>query len=128
KGLCEEILLDGLSGSEVSTYLVARFEGADLPEELLPLFLDRTEGNPFFLVTLVDHLLEHGLLIRCDERWAFPGGGRCAAPGRSPRFCRPGPAPPWSASRGKRPACSRRQASSGRSSRRMPWPGSHPRR
>src|SRR5215467_2593451 len=43
KGLCEDILLDGLSGPEVSTYLVERFEGADLPEELLPLFLDRTE-------------------------------------------------------------------------------------
>jgi DNA-binding winged helix-turn-helix (wHTH) protein len=69
KGICHEILLQGLPASDVAAYLAARLDRADLPEEIVALFVDRTEGNPFFIVTLVDHLLERGLLVRRDERW-----------------------------------------------------------
>src|SRR5262249_38267107 len=68
KGLCHEILLDGLTASDVAAYLEARFPGGGHDEELLSLLVDRTEGNPFFLVTLVDHLVERGLLSRSAER------------------------------------------------------------
>lgn len=62
KGLCQQILLDGLTADDVASYLGARFPGARHDGDLPGLLLDRTDGNPFFLVTLVDHLLEHGLL------------------------------------------------------------------
>ncbi len=69
KGLCREILLGGLSESDVASYLAARFPAADLPEELLSLLIDRSDGNPFFLVALVDHLLAHRLLVDSGNGW-----------------------------------------------------------
>lgn len=69
KGLCHQILLDGLTAADVATYLDVRFPGGRIDAEELPrLLVDRTEGNPFFLVTLVDHLLEQGLLVADGER------------------------------------------------------------
>lgn len=64
KGLCPQILLDGLTADDVATYLDARLPSARIEAAELPgLLVDRTNGNPFFLVTLVDHLLERGLLL-----------------------------------------------------------------
>lgn len=63
KGLAHQILLDGLAASDVASYLAARFPGASHDEELPGLLVDRTDGNPFFLVTLVDHLLAQGELV-----------------------------------------------------------------
>lgn len=68
KGLCHQILLDGLTAPDVATYLEARLPSAQLDGELASLLVDRTDGNPFFLVTLVDHLLERGLLVEDAER------------------------------------------------------------
>jgi len=67
KGLCHQILLDGLTATDVATYLDARFPGAPRDERLPGLLVDRTEGNPFFLVTLVDHLLERGFMVEGGE-------------------------------------------------------------
>jgi len=88
KCLCREILLGGLSAADVASYLAARFPGAELPQDLLPLLVDRSDGNPFFLVTLVDHLLDRNLLVG-GTRWelrasadtlrtAIPSGIRAA--------------------------------------------------
>src|SRR5262245_52043031 len=68
-GLCREILLEGLSAVDVATYLEGRFPGAELAEDIVSLVVERCEGNPFFMVALVDHLLEHGLLVRTGDRW-----------------------------------------------------------
>lgn len=68
KALCREILLAGLSPAGVADYLAARFAGATLPPELLPLLVERSGGNPFIVVTLVDHLLARELLVR-DAGW-----------------------------------------------------------
>lgn len=68
KSLCREIPLGGLSAADVASYLAARFPGAELPQDLLPLLVDRSDGNPFFLVTLVDHLLDRDLLVG-GPRW-----------------------------------------------------------
>lgn len=63
QGLCHEVLLEGLSSTDVADYLAARFSGADLPEGLIPLLLESSDGNPFFMVALVDHLLAQGILV-----------------------------------------------------------------
>jgi DNA-binding winged helix-turn-helix (wHTH) protein len=73
KGLCRELLLGGLSAVDIASYLAARFPGADLPADLLPLLVDRSEGNPFFMVALVDHLLEQQLLVDGGSRWELHG-------------------------------------------------------
>jgi DNA-binding winged helix-turn-helix (wHTH) protein len=69
KGLCREILLGGLSTADVASYLAARFPGAELPADLLPLLVDRSDGNPFSFAALLDHLLEHRLLVPSGPRW-----------------------------------------------------------
>jgi predicted ATPase len=69
KGLCREILLGGLSTADVASYLAARFSGAELHADLLPLLLDRSDGNPFSFAALLDHLLEHRLLVPSGPRW-----------------------------------------------------------
>jgi len=73
KGMCREILLGGLSPADVASYLAARFPGAELPEGLLPILVDRSEGNPFFLVALIDHLLGQQLLVDSGRRWQLRG-------------------------------------------------------
>ena len=73
KGLCREILLEGLSAADVARYLEVRFADAPLPDDLLPLIVDRSEGSPFFMVALVDHLLEQSLLVARDGRLELRG-------------------------------------------------------
>ena len=68
-GQCREILLGGLSPAEIAAYLAARFSGAELPAVLLPLLVERSAGNPFFMVALVDQLIEQGLLVSNGVRW-----------------------------------------------------------
>ena len=74
KRLGREILLGGLSAVEVEGYLAARFPAARLPDELLPLLVDRSEGAPFFLVALVDHLIDEQMLVDGEDGWQLRGG------------------------------------------------------
>ena len=74
KGLCREILLDGLPAQDVAEYLTRRLDDAGLPDELLPLLMERTEGNPFFVAVLIEDLLERTLLTRHDGSWRLQGG------------------------------------------------------
>ena len=73
------------TGADVAEYLTRRFDGAGLPDELLPLLMERTEGNPFFVAVLIEDLLERTLLS------GTTGVGGCrAAPTcglRSPKDC-----------------------------------------
>ena len=68
-GQCREVLLGGLSPAEIAAYLAARFSGAELPAVLLPLLVERSAGKPFFMVALVDQLIEQGLLVSNGVRW-----------------------------------------------------------
>ena len=54
---CEELALDFLSENAVADYLKLRIPMGQLPEELPQLIHGRTEGNPLFMVNLVDELL-----------------------------------------------------------------------
>jgi len=51
---CQELPLTGLSEGAVAEYLATRFAASPFPPALVRLIHQRTEGNPFFLVTLVD--------------------------------------------------------------------------
>ena len=70
-GQCREILLGGLPAEDVARYLALRFPGAALPAKLLPLLVERSDGSPFVVVALVDHLLEHGMLVRGERAGSF---------------------------------------------------------
>ena len=69
---CEELPLKFLTEGEVSAYLAARFPGSDLPE-LTRVIYRRTDGNPLFMVNMVDSLLVQGLLVAMNGQWQLSG-------------------------------------------------------
>jgi DNA-binding winged helix-turn-helix (wHTH) protein/predicted ATPase len=67
---CEELRLKLLSEEHVVTYLAKRFNGngSGRYETLAPVIHARTDGNPLFLVNVVDYLLgKAGLAMRAQE-------------------------------------------------------------
>ena len=58
-----------LTDSAVSDYLALRFRWSNLPNSLARLVHDRTEGNPLFMVDIVNHLMAQGALAKHEEEW-----------------------------------------------------------
>jgi DNA-binding winged helix-turn-helix (wHTH) protein/predicted ATPase len=87
-GLCAELPLSLLSETHVAAYLTARLtapvagsrEGGPERHQLFPPSHDvarlvhrRTDGNPLFMVTLVEDLIEQHVLVHQGEHWSFDG-------------------------------------------------------
>jgi predicted ATPase/DNA-binding winged helix-turn-helix (wHTH) protein len=70
---CAELPLQLLSAVDVAQYLAARFGEGAYPAELVHVLHQRTDGHPLFLVTMVDALVQQGLLREVDGRWAVTG-------------------------------------------------------
>ena len=64
---CLEIPLDYLSTANVREYLHERF--GDRVLELAPLIHRRTDGNPLFVVSVVEELVRRGQLREMDGGW-----------------------------------------------------------
>ena len=64
---CEELSLTWLTEAAVEQYLTARFPGTTLPDGLARLLHQRTEGNPLFMVTVVDAWEAQGWLEEVEE-------------------------------------------------------------
>lgn len=66
---CEELRLKLLSEEDVAGYLATRFSGDGSPqlERLAPAIHERTEGNPLFMVNVVDYLVDAGLLVNSRD-------------------------------------------------------------
>ncbi len=67
--LCREIALERLTESEVEEFLTARFGGSGLPKLLAALIYRRSDGNPLFMVALVEQLIEKGVIREDRGRW-----------------------------------------------------------
>ena len=61
-GQCTELLLPYLPVAGVSSYLAQRVGEAQVPQGLDKVLHQRTNGNPFFLVTVVEELVRQGRL------------------------------------------------------------------
>ncbi|HEV8713879.1 MAG TPA: hypothetical protein VGX03_13770, partial [Candidatus Binatia bacterium] len=89
-GHCRELPVDFLAEAHVAEYLKRRFpscdrqgaEGRSLADargseeaaawrRLAQLIHQRTDGNPLFMVNLVDHLLSQGVLVQVDGQWTL---------------------------------------------------------
>jgi hypothetical protein len=66
---CEEFALEFLREADVTAYLAQRFGAHAFPAELARTVHRRTDGNPLFMVRLVDELLTLGVLADHDGRW-----------------------------------------------------------
>ena len=69
RGHCEELPLELLSETAVTAYLAARCPGSQLPAALVQMIHQRTNGNPLFLVNIVEDLLTQGLLGERHGQW-----------------------------------------------------------
>jgi tetratricopeptide (TPR) repeat protein len=67
--LSREIVLPPLTPAEITEYLAEAEPATMVPEELALLLHRHTEGNPLFLIAVVEHLLESGFLEREGARW-----------------------------------------------------------
>jgi len=72
-GLCQELALDYLTEEAVGQYLDARFAGHRFPKRLGRLIHRRSEGNPLFMVNLVEFLVDEGVIGE-DEGHALMQG------------------------------------------------------
>jgi tetratricopeptide (TPR) repeat protein len=66
-GRSQRLSLGLLTESAVADYLGLRFSRTELPDNLARLVHARSEGNPLFMVDLVNHLIEHGAIIQTTE-------------------------------------------------------------
>ena len=66
-----EIDLPDLPQAGVAAYLAERFQGAPFTPDLARVLTQRTSGNPFFMVTLVDELARRGVLAQQPSGWAL---------------------------------------------------------
>jgi predicted ATPase len=78
-GLAEKIPLELLSGEDVARYLVLRLPGGQVSERLARVIHDRTDGNPLFIVAVVDALVQQGWLAEAETRWQVKPGAEEAA-------------------------------------------------
>src|SRR5262249_14017472 len=60
---------DDLGVDAVAEYRERRFAGSRSPSEVARLVRERSDGNPLFLVTLVEHLLARGAIVERDRHW-----------------------------------------------------------
>jgi len=65
-GQCTELPLPLLPAAAVTAYLATRFPDAHLPAGLTRLVHQRTEGNPLFMVTVVEDWVRRGWLVPAD--------------------------------------------------------------
>ena len=67
--LCHEIALDRLTESEVEAFLLARFPHTGLPHTLAGPVHRTSDGNPLFMIALVERMRERGMIVDQDGRW-----------------------------------------------------------
>ena len=73
RGHGEELQLGLLDEQQVVDYLSLRLGRDETPEqsfgELARWMYERTEGNPLFLVTMIEHLRQEGVITGTDGEW-----------------------------------------------------------
>jgi predicted ATPase/DNA-binding winged helix-turn-helix (wHTH) protein len=73
-GLCAEMRLTFLGEASVAEYLKLRFPGSELPATLARFVHHRTEGNPLFMVNMVDDWLAQEWLVEAEGQWTLRAG------------------------------------------------------
>jgi len=60
--LCREIALEPLTENEVAEYLAIETPGKAVPQGLASLIYRHSDGNPLFMVSILDHLRDRGVI------------------------------------------------------------------
>jgi DNA-binding winged helix-turn-helix (wHTH) protein/predicted ATPase len=76
KGLCRELVLDGLDQSAIFEYARLRFPcpngQGEIFGDLAPLVYRQTAGNPLFMTNIFGDLVERGLIVETNGSWSLP--------------------------------------------------------
>lgn len=67
--LCHELPLEYLAEETVAEYLNMRFPSNQLPTRLRRTIYQRTEGNPLFMVNLVEYLIDQKMIVEEKGVW-----------------------------------------------------------
>lgn len=74
---CQELRLEGLAETAVAEYVRHRLREGMAPgssfQPVVRLVYQRTEGNPLFMVNVVDYLVRQRLLVQEDHQWKVQG-------------------------------------------------------
>ncbi len=62
-----------LCEDDVAAYLRQRFAQSVFPPRLTKVLYHRTDGNPLFLVSMVDDLVAQGVILQADDHWVLQG-------------------------------------------------------
>ena len=68
RGLCKELLLELLTEADLKNYLAGRLNG-EVSDDLAKRLYRRIEGNPLFMVKLVEELIRTQSLVCHDGLW-----------------------------------------------------------
>src|SRR6202008_3581673 len=68
----QELPLEALAEVAVADYLGKRFGEHAFPSELAGVINRRTDGNPLFMVSVVEDLVARGRIVMRDGRWELP--------------------------------------------------------
>jgi len=66
---CAEVVLEYLTENDVALYLARRFDGARVADDVASVVHAHSDGNPLFMVVLVDHLVARGWLAQDGGVW-----------------------------------------------------------
>ena len=77
RGLCEELRLEFLPTAAVAEYVTRRFAVGTQPawpvQQVAQLIHRRTEGNPLFMVSVVNDLVTQGVIAQRNGQWEMTG-------------------------------------------------------
>lgn len=80
-GQCEVLPLTFLSEGAVGEYVAARLPGAPVSQALPGVLHQRTDGNPLFMVNMVEYWFAQGWLAKVAGQWALRVGSSELAAG-----------------------------------------------
>jgi DNA-binding winged helix-turn-helix (wHTH) protein/predicted ATPase len=67
--LCQELSLKFLDQAAVAQYVSARFPGNRFPPSFAQLIHQRTDGNPLFIINLLDFFVAGALIAKQGDEW-----------------------------------------------------------
>jgi len=68
-GLCHELALEYLGEDVIAEYLAAKFPSHQFPARFRHLIYRRSEGNPLFMVNLIEYLTDQKIIVEEQGTW-----------------------------------------------------------
>jgi DNA-binding winged helix-turn-helix (wHTH) protein/tetratricopeptide (TPR) repeat protein len=69
--LSREVELERLGAADVADYVAAAFAPGDVPAAFGTVIHRHSDGNPLFMVAMLDHLQQQGVLAQVEGRWVL---------------------------------------------------------